>query len=565
MSTLLDTQIKEPTIPNEMPNTIESMINQIFTNQDDISSCSETEIKLEDFNEDINDVQTEDTETHQSFIHRTKGLSKPQTMIGNNTFFEKNYRDFTLNSMRDRKVYKTTCINTNNFNVQDQTLIKNTLNNNNNIWQYNNYQNGNNYYGTFQNENNINIKNNSNLLKRTLKHKNTFKRGNQPKKTFEMSSKSIRNENIQSFNYQSKHSDIDHKISQLEQLLKITKYISYEILQIIFPHFISIIKTQIGSRILQSYLSKTPLHILKTIFELISPFLHLLLLDAYANYFCLKLFYCLEPSERISYLNRISPFIPNLSINKVATYPIQCIIANLATQQEKEIVVGAINSNIEKQSTDIYGTRVIEKILICLDPISKQAIVQFIMDNFLSLASHVNGLTIAKKLLLISTQTGLYKNELIFILNKHCFALIQNPYGNYALQIVIENWDEQSVLTVISPLYSHFAELSLMKYSSNVIERCLEKSPLFLYQFVQETCNKQGVIGQLIKNSYGNYVVQTALKISKNELKVRLINCIEENLNVLGEKKLINKWKSILAANIFECVNNNHNYIDQLQ
>jgi hypothetical protein len=55
------------------------------------------------------------------------------------------------------------------------------------------------------------------------------------------------------------------------------------------------------------------------------------------------------------------------------------------------------------------------------------------------------------------------------------------------------------------------------------------------------------------------------LKISKNELKVRLINCIEENLNVLGEKKLINKWKSILAANIFECVNNNHNYIDQLQ
>ena len=71
------------------------------------------------------------------------------------------------------------------------------------------------------------------------------------------------------------------------------------------------------------------------------------------------------------------------------------------------------------------------------------------------------------------------------------------------------------------------------------------------------------MIGQLIKNSYGNYVVQTALRISSNEHKVRLINSIEENLNVLEEKKLINKWKSILAANIFECVSKNNTYINQ--
>ena len=42
-------------------------------------------------------------------------------------------------------------------------------------------------------------------------------------------------------------------------------------------------------------------------------------------------------------------------------------------------------------------------------------------------------------------------------------------------------------------------------------------------------------------------------------MKIALINAIENNLNILGEKKLINKWKSILASNIIECVNTGSN------
>ena len=51
-------------------------------------------------------------------------------------------------------------------------------------------------------------------------------------------------------------------------------------------------------------------------------------------------------------------------------------------------------------------------------------------------------------------------------------------------------------------------------------------------------------------------MIQTALKTAKNGMKISLINAIENNLNILGVKKLINKWKSILASNIIECVNN---------
>ena len=54
----------------------------------------------------------------------------------------------------------------------------------------------------------------------------------------------------------------------------------------------------------------------------------------------------------------------------------------------------------------------------------------------------------------------------------------------------------------------------------------------------------------LIKNNFGNYVIQTALKYSKGKVKMILINSIENNLGVLGDKKLINKWKNIISSNV---------------
>ena len=529
---------KETTNQNEIPNTIESMISQLFikeNNIEDDSSCSETDIKLDDLNDDY-DSQTEDTESQQSFFFRPKGETKPQTMKGNNTFFEKNSSDFTFQRMETKKVYKTTCINVNNINNKQQFLLD-AFNNNNN--------------------NNINkVKFNKN---------NNYKRNIHQKRTFDMTSQLQNNCLINNQQQQPKQLcnnfqlEIETLIYEIEKQLTNSNCISFSLYQTILPNFIQMIKTQRGSRVLQNYLTKTSLPILNNIYTFISPYLHILLFDSYANYFCLKLFYCLGPTERLSYLNQISPYIFNLSINKVATYPIQCIIANLITHKEKEIVINSINSNVDKLSFDIYGTHVVEKVLLCLDTSYTQHITQFILDNFIALSCHVNGLCVAKRILTLSAQTGLYRNELIYILNTSCVSLIQNPYGNYALQVVIDQWNESSIISVISPLLSHIAELSLMKYSSNVIERCLEKVPWFLYEFIKETCGTPGIIGQLIKSSYGNYVVQTALRISPNELKVKLINCIQDNFNVFEEKKLVAKWKSILAANIFECLNNNKN------
>jgi len=55
----------------------------------------------------------------------------------------------------------------------------------------------------------------------------------------------------------------------------------------------------------------------------------------------------------------------------------------------------------------------------------------------------------------------------------------------------------------------------MQKYSSNVIEVCLEQCDSYTRSdFIGEISNSEK-IANLIKHSFGNYVVQKALKISE--------------------------------------------------
>lgn len=54
-----------------------------------------------------------------------------------------------------------------------------------------------------------------------------------------------------------------------------------------------------------------------------------------------------------------------------------------------------------------------------------------------------------------------------------------------------------------------------------------------------------------MKNNYGNYVVQKALKLSKGNYKTKLINSILKNIQKIGDKKIILKWKTIVECHLF--------------
>lgn len=355
---------------------------------------------------------------------------------------------------------------------------------------------------------------------------------------------------------ETKKFEMEMFLEELEHELKNANSINANIFYNIKHRFIPILKTQAGSRLLQNFLPQTKPEIISLIYKELSDKITLLLPDSYANYFCVKLFTYLTPNERLSFLNIITKHIVSLSTNKIATCPIQCIISNIISRKEKEVFMKAVNKVIKKLAFDVYGAHVLEKIVICFERELSLTIISFVIEHFILLANHANGLCLAKKILINE-----YKSEnflyLKTLLKEQCLSLIENPFGNYALQVVIESWNETDLDEVFNQILKYASQLSTMKYSSNVIEKCIAKSEMFLQMYIERIVKD---IRVLIRSNYGNYVIQTAVKFSKGNYKYMLINAIEMNIDCLGERKLINKWKNIIVSNLQEYSNYNmHN------
>jgi hypothetical protein len=358
--------------------------------------------------------------------------------------------------------------------------------------------------------------------------------------------------NKKNFNTIQYHSNIflnpfDLFLYNLEYKLNKIRYIDINIFNSIKSKLFYIIKNQNGCKIIQKFLHNTPPEIIHLIFEELYENILTLLLDSNSNNLCIKLFLLLNPIDNSKFFSLIIKNFLLLSINKISTHSIQLIISQIVNVNKRKIIVQIVNSNLMKFSFDIYGCHILEKIIMCYEPEICKEIYNFIINNFLLLSNHVNGLCLIKQFLIIQ-----YKKEYFSLIKKilieKIFLLIENPYGNYALQIVIDNWTHEDIIHIFQQFFGNCTELSIMKFSSNVIERLIEKSQVFIDYFIKETCINKKTIGLLIKNNFGNYVIQTALKYTKGNNKMILVNSIENNLGILGDKKLINKWKNIISS-----------------
>lgn len=75
--------------------------------------------------------------------------------------------------------------------------------------------------------------------------------------------------------------------------------------------------------------------------------------------------------------------------------------------------------------------------------------------------------------------------------------IIHNPHGNYSIQVAIEVYDGYYAKPIIEQFINKFYNLSLQKYSSNVIEKSLEKGgDVIVSKFIEEVCQKSKVMGK---------------------------------------------------------------------
>ena len=51
---------------------------------------------------------------------------------------------------------------------------------------------------------------------------------------------------------------------------------------------------------------------------------------------------------------------------------------------------------------------------------------------------------------------------------------VQDPFGNYVVQYVLELGHVEATATIMRQLYGQYPELAQQKFSSNVVEKCLK-------------------------------------------------------------------------------------------
>jgi hypothetical protein len=421
-------------------------------------------------------------------------------------------------------------------------------------------------------ENNININNNNNnpTIKNNINDNSNqnYKRSESRKKTYpnfnnnDNYPKNINNNILMVPNYNQifyqNHNNLnqinyntEYLIFQLKFNLERNGKIDHYIYSLVKGVFINIIKNQKGSKIFQKYLKSTHCDILHQIFLELKPNLEEIITDFYANYFCKRFFTFLNQKDRIDFLLVIEKSLVKLSSDSIGTYPIQTIIEHVGSKNEKNIIINALKDHIKELSFDPFGCHVIEKLLSCFEEEYVGFIYNYIVDNFLELAYNNNGICVVKKILSLTHKTNLH-DKLKIIVKENAKQLISHPYGNFVIQVVVECWnDYEEILCLFDKKYY---SLSLEKYGSNVVERCIEKDDKILNNYIDEIVNMNKIC-EVMKSIYGNYVIQKALKLAKGDSKQKLVYNSAKNVNKLVEQKLIKKWKSILSIYI-DCLTN---------
>ena len=286
---------------------------------------------------------------------------------------------------------------------------------------------------------------------------------------------------------------------------------------------------------------------------------------------CQKLFEILIYQENKTLFNIIISIINvndklyELSINNYGTRVIQKTLEKLTDNNYRKIETPELNNTINNLIAnhlydlccDKNGNHVYQKILKVFyyeNENKNDFLYDYLSNIALNVALLQQGATIFNTALSLCNYRQ--KEKICQKIIKNIEKLINDKYGNYSLQAVINKIDNEKDL--IEPIYIYISEniveLSKQKCSSNVIDTFIMKKDDYSKMLVNEMIKKD-VIKDIIKDQYGNYVVQKAMIISEKETFNKIINQIKPIIPELLESNIGKKIYDKLAQQYSDVFN----------
>ncbi|KKY24830.1 putative mrna binding protein pumilio 2 [Diplodia seriata] len=300
----------------------------------------------------------------------------------------------------------------------------------------------------------------------------------------------------------------------------------------LMPHdIVELCKDQHGCRYLQKQIEGRNLDIVKKIFEATKDHVVDLMQDPFANYLCQKMYEFCNDEQRTALVRNAAPQMVKIALNQHGTRALQKMIEYVSTTEQINIIIEALRHNVVTLIQDLNGNHVIQKCLNHLGSKDSQFIFEAVGRSCVVVGTHRHGCCVLQRC--IDHASGDQRIELIGSITSNAFSLVQDPFGNYVVQYILDLQEEQFTVPLCHSFGRSVPMLSKQKFSSNVIEKCIRVSPAEAKRALIEELLIPGELEKLIRDSYANYVVQTALDYADAPTKIRLVEAIRPMLNAI--------------------------------
>ncbi|KAA8573651.1 hypothetical protein MFRU_001g03850 [Monilinia fructicola] len=253
-----------------------------------------------------------------------------------------------------------------------------------------------------------------------------------------------------------------------------------------------------------------------------------LMTDPFGNYLCQKLLEYCNDEERTVLIENASHDLVRIALNQHGTRALQKMIEFISTPGQIQTIIGALRFRVVELIQDLNGNHVIQKCLNKLSPADAQFIFDAVGQHCVDVGTHRHGCCVLQRC--IDHASGDQKAWLIRQISNNAFVLVQDPFGNYVVQYILDL--NEPIFT--EPLVAMFAgrvpQLSKQKFSSNVIEKCLRCAQEPSKDMLIDEMLQPNQLDSLLRDSFANYVIQTALDYANPSMKTRLIEAIRPHL-----------------------------------
>ena len=249
-----------------------------------------------------------------------------------------------------------------------------------------------------------------------------------------------------------------------------------------------------------------------------------LMTDPFGNYLCQKLLEFSNDEQRTMLVNNAAPEMVKIALNSHGTRALQKMIEFIITPEQIQTVIKALEGRVVGLIQDLNGNHVIQKCLNHLTPTDAQFIFSAVGEHCVDVGTHRHGCCVLQRC--IDHASGSQKAHLINQITGHAFHLVQDPFGNYVLQYIIDLQEACFTDPLCTTFRGQIPQLSKQKFSSNVIEKCLRGAdPSVTRALIEEMLNPTE-LDKMLRDSYANYVVQTAMDYADADTKARLVDAI---------------------------------------